>query len=452
MPYKRVVDYFSQGSARTVKAKINILFSFIIKGVGILISIIIFPLTIHYLGKVEYGIWVTLSSVLLWLGTFDVGLGNGMRNKLTESIAKEDFKMGRIYTSTTYAGMTLIFTGILLIFLLINPFLDWTHILNTAPSLHKEIDVLVIYLVVFLVIRFVTQLISTILIADQNPYISSSFDVIANIISLIFLLLLWHFEIKSLLYLGIVFSAAPVLVYIGASFYYFRGKYKSIRPSVKFVYFKYFKELGGLGGKFFIIQIAFLVIFATNNLIISYLYGPSQVTIYTVPYKCFSYVFLVFNTILFPFWSAFTDAYVKNDFHWIRSTLNKLTRLWAIIFVFVIFMIAISNFIYRIYVGPDIKVPFMLSLLMGLFISIFAFFNIFCFFINGTGKIALQLLIYIIAALLDIPLTLFFCKYLDLGLSGVVLANIVVIIPIAVFMPIQTYRIINGKARGIWNK
>jgi len=453
MPYKKVVDYFSQGSARTVKAKINILFTFFLRGVSILIGFVILPLTIHYLGSEEYGIWATLSSVLLMLGGFDIGLGNGLRNKLTESIAKNDFRMGRIYTSTTYAGMTLIFTGILFIFLLINPFLDWTHILNTSQSLHHEIDLLVIYLVIFLVIRFVVQLISTILIADQNPSISSSFDVLANIISLGCLLILRHFEIKSLLLLGITFSAAPVVVFLGASFYYFRGKYKSISPSIKFVYFKHFKELGGLGAKFFIIQVAFLVIFATNNLIISYLYGPSQVTPYTVVYKYFLNVLSIFNIILIPFWSAFTDAYVKNDIVWIRTTIKKLIQIWASVFVFVILMIVISNPFYKFWMrDPNFEVPFMLSLLMGLFISIWAWFNIFCFLINGTGKIALQLLIYIIAAILDIPLTLFFCKYLNMGLNGVVLANIVVIIPIAIFMPIQTYRILNGKAKGIWNK
>jgi O-antigen/teichoic acid export membrane protein len=452
MPYKKVIDFFSQGSSRTVKAKLNILFSFFLKGVSIIIGFVLVPLTLNYLGKEEYGIWLTLSSVLLWLGYFDVGLGNGLRNKLTESIAKDDFRMARIYTSTTYAGMTLIFSGVLILFLLINPFLNWTHILNTSVSLHQEINDLVVYVVIFLCIRFVIQLISTIITADQNPSISSSFDVVANIISLVFLLVLKHFATKSLLYLGIVFSAAPVLVYFAASFFYFRGKYKSIRPSVKFVYFEHFKELGGLGVKFLFIQLAFLIIFSTNNFIISYLYGPSEVTIYNIAYKYFANILLIFNIILIPFWSAFTDAYVKNDFPWIRSAINKLTRLLLIILVFVVFMVFISDFVYKIWVGPDYKVPFMLSVLMGLFVSIFAFYNIFCFFINGTGKIALQLIVYIIAALLDIPLTLFFCKYLNLGLSGVVLANIVVIIPIAVYMPLQTFRIINGKAAGIWNK
>ena len=30
------------------------------------------------------------------------------------------------------------------------------------------------------------------------------------------------------------------------------------------------------------------------------------------------------NIILTPFWSAFTDAYIKRDYNWMRGTLEKL--------------------------------------------------------------------------------------------------------------------------------
>jgi O-antigen/teichoic acid export membrane protein len=438
MPYKRVVEFLSRGSKRSVKAKTNILFSFFLKGISILIGLIIVPVTLNYLGVEEYGIWLTLSSILLWLGYFDIGLGNGLRNKLTESFARNDDNLARIYVSTTYAGIILIFTGVLLIFLIINPFLNWTQILNTSPSLVLELNQLVIVVVIFLIIRFMVQLISTIIIADQNPSISGSFDVIANIISLGFIFILKAISLKSLLYLGIIFSASPVLVYIIASIIFFKGKYKFIRPSIHFVKFKYFKELGGLGVKFLFIQLAFLIIFSTNNFLISYLFGPQQVTIYNIAYKYFINLFFLFNIILIPFWSAFTDAYVQKDFLWIRNTLKKLILIWVVLIILIILMLIFSDYLYRLWVGNVVKIPFMLSVLIGLFVAIYAWFNIFCFFINGTGKITLQLVVYIIAALLDIPLILFFTKYLHLSLNGVILANIIAMIPIAIFMPIQT--------------
>jgi O-antigen/teichoic acid export membrane protein len=447
-----IKDFFNRGEERSVKAKKNIVFSFGLKIISVLVSFALVPLSLHYLGIEEYGIWLTLSSILGWLGYFDIGLGNGLRNKLTECLVKKNFELGRIYVSTTYASVILIFVGILIVFLSVNPFLYWVKIINTSESLSNELNNLVFVVVFFLIIRFILELISTIVIADQNPSISSLFDVIANIISLFILILLKYLNIRSLLYLGLAFSAAPVIVYIVSSIYYFKGKYYNIRPSLKYVDFKYFKELGGLGIKFLFIQLAFLIIFSMNNFIISYLFGPSKVTPYNIAYKYFANAYMVYVIILYPYWSAFTDAYVQNDFNWIRNTLEKLKKLWALMCVGIIVMMVFSNLFYKIWVGPTVKISISVSILMGIFIAIFAWFNTFCFFINGTGKITLQLLVYIIAALINIPLIVFFGKYLNLGLCGVLIANIISMLPIAIYMPVQTYKIINGKAKGIWIK
>jgi O-antigen/teichoic acid export membrane protein len=67
-------------SKRTHKALFNIASSFVIKGASILLSLLLVPLTLDYLNPYEYGIWLTLSSVLMWINYFDIGLGNGLRN------------------------------------------------------------------------------------------------------------------------------------------------------------------------------------------------------------------------------------------------------------------------------------------------------------------------------------------------------------------------------------
>ena len=74
----------------------------IFKGGTILISLILVPMTLSYLNPYEYGIWLTLSSTLAWIYTFDIGLGNGLRNKLTEALALNDLKLARIYVSTSF--------------------------------------------------------------------------------------------------------------------------------------------------------------------------------------------------------------------------------------------------------------------------------------------------------------------------------------------------------------
>ena len=79
-----------KGHERTVKAKKNIVASFVIKGLNIAIGLILVPLTINYLNPTKYGIWITLSSVIGWFSFFDIGLGNGLRNRFAEAIAVGD--------------------------------------------------------------------------------------------------------------------------------------------------------------------------------------------------------------------------------------------------------------------------------------------------------------------------------------------------------------------------
>ena len=98
-----VKGFISKGHQRSVKAKKNIITSFIIKGFSIILSLAFVPLTVSYVNPLRYGIWLALSSIIGWFSYFDIGFGNGLRNKFAESVAKKEYDRARIYVSTTYA-------------------------------------------------------------------------------------------------------------------------------------------------------------------------------------------------------------------------------------------------------------------------------------------------------------------------------------------------------------
>src|SRR3970040_2909317 len=92
-----------KGASRSVLVKKNIFFLFVFNGFNFLFNIILVRLTLDYLGQENYGVWVTLASVLSWFGYLDFGLGNGLRNNLAEAVAKKEYYLAKIYVSTTYA-------------------------------------------------------------------------------------------------------------------------------------------------------------------------------------------------------------------------------------------------------------------------------------------------------------------------------------------------------------
>ncbi|KAB6255587.1 hypothetical protein GA379_26940, partial [Bacteroides xylanisolvens] len=58
----RINDYLNRGDERNIIAKKNIIASFVIKMVGIVISLIMVPMTINYVSPTQYGLWLTISS------------------------------------------------------------------------------------------------------------------------------------------------------------------------------------------------------------------------------------------------------------------------------------------------------------------------------------------------------------------------------------------------------
>ncbi len=442
--------FINKGHQRSVKAKKNILASFVIKGFNIAISLLLVPLTIHYVNPTQYGIWLTLSSIIAWFAFFDIGFGNGLRNKFAEAIANKDHELARIYLSTTYAILSIIIAFLLVLFICINPFLNWPKILNTPVSMAGELSLLALIVFVFFCLQFVLQLITAIISANQQPAKASFFNFLGSLFSLVIIFILTKTTSGKLIYLALSLGFTPVLVLVISSVWLYNNDYKQYAPSIKFVRFSYARNLMSLGMKFFIIQIAAVILYETSNLIIAQLFGPADVTSYNVSYKYFGIIPMVMSIIMMPFWSAFTEAWVKKDIEWIKTTMKKLRMLWGLLTILTLIMLAFSGFIYKLWVGKNILIPFSISITMAFYVIINAWNGIYSHFINGVGKIKLQLYVAIISSIINIPLAIYLGKMI--GIYGVVLSTIIISILGAVVSPIQYNKIINNSARGIWAK
>lgn len=449
---RKIVEYLNHGTTRSIKAKKNIAAIFLIKGASILSTFILIPLSIDLVDPVRYGIWLTLASVLSWIGLFDLGMGNGLRNRLAEALAKDDADLGKAYVSTTYAVFTLVSVVAAILFFLVQPFLNWATILNVDSSFQQELALLASIMFVMVLFQFILRNIGFILLADQRPAWNNALNLMANFLTLSAIGIMNYLDKGGLLELGLVMGAAPVLVFLVASVLFFKSDYKFIRPSWETIQFKYFKDLGSLGIQFFILQASALILFTTDNIIIAHVMGPENVTPYHVAVMYFSVVGLIFNILLAPMWSATTEAYVKGDFPWIKRVIKKAVKFWGLSVVGVIFMIIVSDKVYEIWLGDSVKVPILLSILMGVYQIIVTFIAIFVSFINGVGKLRVQIIHAVFVGILNIPLSIFLATQMGLGLAGVILATCICQFIGMVWTPIQYHKIITQTAKGVWNK
>jgi O-antigen/teichoic acid export membrane protein len=383
------------------------------------------PLTINFLDTENYGIWLTLSSFIAWFSFFDIGLGNGLRNKFAEAKAKGDIKLAKAYVSSAYYTIGAVSLGLIVVFFILNFFIDWTKVFNATASLQKELNILMPIVFGFFCLQLVTKLITTIYTADQQHSTQGKITFLTNISSLLVIWIMTKTTESSLLLFGTIFSVLPVLILLAFNFIGFNKRYTNFKPSIALWKREYLKDIFGLGLKFFAIQMAAIVLYSTDNIIIAQLYSPAEVTPYFLAFKYFSIVTMGFTIIITPFWSAITEAYTQKDIVWIKKSMNNLIKIALIFAVVAFLMIFSAKWVLSIWVGDRIEVPQLLIVLMSIFVITSVITQPFTYFINGTGNVNIQLVLGAIGALLNIPLSIFFATKLDLGISGVILATIV---------------------------
>lgn len=448
----RIRQFLFEGAPRTVQAKQNIIGLFALRGVSVLISLVLLPLTLKYLTTAEYGLWITLHSIMSWVMWLDVGLGNGLRNRFAVALAHDDRVLARSYVSTTYLFVGGTAIALFLLYLGVHPFLSWSGILNGPPAMGRELSSLALVVFMFFCIRLVASLIGTVLMADQQPALNALLEVLVNALSLAATLALTWFLPGSLFWLGTALAAAMVAVPLAANLVLFRGRYRDVAPSLRHVDRTHARGLMSIGLQFFVLQIAGLVLFTSSNLIITQMFGPEEVTKYNIAYKYFGFAAMAFTILLTPFWSAYTEAFARGDHGWIERSFRRLKQILVLFTIGVALMVLFAGQAYDLWLRRHIDIPLSLSASMGAYVVIVAWSSIFSYFINGTGKIRLQLIVAVLIAMAMIPLALLLAGPGGLGTTGVVLALCLVLLPGAILWPIQTRKLLTGRAHGIWTQ
>ena len=372
-----VSAFLNSGHTRSVRAKRNILGGLLIKGLSVLISLLLVPLTIDYVNPARYGIWLTLSSIVAWLSFFDVGLTQGFRNKFAEAIASEDHGIAQKYVSTTYAILGLIFFGLWLIFFFIHGFINWSSMLGMEGAMQGEISMLALVVFTYFCLQFILRVLTTMIIADQQPAKSSFIDLIGQILALVIVFVLMSTTEGSLIKLGLALCIAPIMVLLAAHIFYFQGEFRRYRPALSKVDFSLGKNLLNLGMLFFFIQIAGLVQYESANIIIANKFGPTEVTSYNIVFKYFGVLDMLFLIFLSPFWSASTEAFSKMDLSWIKNAVKKYNLLAFGLTGLGIVMLLFADDVYRIWLGEGtVHISTQLSIwgfiyfLLSIFVSI----------------------------------------------------------------------------------
>ena len=429
----------------------NIMASFLAKGWSAVIVLLMIPITLNCLGDYNNGVWLTISSVMLWIDNLDIGLGNGMRNKLAVYLAHGEEARARSLVSSTFAMLTYIIIPTLLVLLALIMTCDTYQLLNVEPDKVVNLDQILMVTVTLVCTTFIFKLIGNFYMGLQLPAVSNLLIAMGQTLALIGTYIVYKSGSHSLLHIALVNTVCPLLVYLIAFPCTFWYKFPHLKPSFRLVNLQEAKEVINMGILFFIIQISGVVLLMTSNILISKLFSPAMVTPYQIAYRYFSIMLVAFTVICMPFWNATTDAYARGDLQWIHQATKKLRLMTIGIMIGLTIMILLSDFVYSIWIGDDCNIDFRMSIAVAVYIFILIYSMRYSYFINGIGKLRLQLIFSTIAAILFIPLAYLVVRLTDdiIWFIGVMcLVNI----PGLIVNRLQFNNLIHGQAKGIWNQ
>lgn len=422
--------------------KKSMLLSTLCKPVGMLLSFFYTPLLLNYLGEEAYGIWSTILSVVNWINYFDVGIGLGLRNVLAKSIATDDEDKSQKAVSTGYVALSVISMALYLLVLLLVEIFDVNKIFNTDLSIKPAL------LVSFfcICINFVLGLSKIVLYATQQAEKVGFMTVVTQSLNIVGIGALSLLGRGSLLAVAIVIGLSGIIVNV-----IFTGKiwvnFKYLMPRVKQCRTEELKDICNVGVKLFFIQIAALILYSTDNMIITQLYGPSAVTPYHTVYTVFGLVNGLFGAMISPLWSKYTVAMEQKDYQWIRKSIIDLEKMLPFIGAVLIIGVCFFEPFSRIWLHKTLPYEWGLISCMALYYFLTVWGSIYANVLNGINKVNLQLILATISAILNVPLSIFLGRNCGLGVTGVCLGTVFCMLFTNILLTISTHRFLNKMNR-----
>lgn len=414
----------------------NTVMGLLYKPISMIISFIYVPIVLNYLGTEKYGIWATVLSILSWINYFDLGIGNGLRNKLTEAMSKEseDKRLQAQLVSSAYYMTSILVLIVIVVFFVLGRFVSWYNVFGVTEDCGENLYAVVLISVICVCIAFVLSLCNNICYALQKSHLCNLFGVIKQLFMLVSVFIASYFFQANLIIVSILYGGSSIAAEAIMNVFVF-SKHKYLIPKVKLFDRKVGKSVTKLGLKFFIIQIAGLVLFATDTLIITNMFGPTQVTYYTTVNKMFTVIITLFSTAIQPFWSAIrSESSLKNSKNVISLIKTILFYIVLASFASLLLMFLFKPLAY-IWLGSNLDYPDGLIFWMMVYSVIYIWCSGLAAITNGLEIMNGPMVIAVVQGVVNIPLSIFLGGTVGLGTVGVLQGTIGAMLISAVITP-----------------
>jgi O-antigen/teichoic acid export membrane protein len=183
-------------------------------------------------------------------------------------------------------------------------------------------------------------------------------------------------------------------------------------------------DLLGTGWSFLLIHAAAIVVFSSDNIIVSHFLGAAEVTPYSITWRVVGFG-AVLQGLAFPaLWPAYAEAHARGDAAWVRKTFATIMRVtlslniaWAAL------LIACGRFVIRLWAGQPAVPPFSLLLAMAIWSLLAGFTTAQSCLLGALNHTRIQAAASTLAAAVNVVLSI--ALVTRLGSLGVILGTII---------------------------
>lgn len=416
----------------------NIISAFVIKGVSLCISVFSLPLYMKYFdNNTALGLWYTLLSIISWILICDLGLGNGLRNKLTKALVEKDTVLCKKLISSTYAILSIFIIFVLVIGIIVIPQIDLNDFFNVSSQIVSKIALQYSLMILFVGIccSFVLKVINSIIYALQKSSLNNFLTLVTSVIPLIFIALYKSNSIgKNLILLSCVHVFAVNLPLLLATvFFFFHGRLKTCKPSFKYIDKQTSRHIFSMGMAFFFTQILFMLLINTNEIIITKIYSSEFVVEYNIYFKLFTVTGSLYMLALTPVWSKVTKDLAEKKYSTLIKTNKVLLAIALLASVTEFLIIPFLQWIINIWLGDEaITVNYVTALIFAFYGSVYILNVVLTTIANGIGMLKTQIVFYGIGVIFKIPIIRLFANLTN-NWEIVIFYNAVVLLFFCIF-------------------
>jgi len=440
----------SRGGERLRRAGLTGATSMLSQGLVIATGFISVPLTVNYLGQGQYGVWLTLNSLLNWLAISDLGLSRALFNGLAEASGREDQALAQELVSTAFWGLIGIAAVLTLIFAVGFSLVPWPVVFNAQSTVSSsELHWAVTLSFAGFVLMFPASIVDIVYQSHQRGYIGQLWGMAGSVLSLAALIGVTRVR-GGLPLLVCALSGTRILVTLVNLVYLFGRQYPWLLPVPGAATRRSFRQLTSLGSKYLVAQLAGIGMFQSQPIIIAQVLGPTQLGIFNIAQRLLTLPLVVVQIFVTPLASAYSEAYVRQDWPWIHGTLKRSLIISAIVTACMgAGLTFLTERIVSIWVGPAMVPSRSLVLALSLYVLIAGIVTPASVMLYGLRRVGAQASLAAINALVTVVLGTWLTHLWGLpGMAVAMAVALAAVNPLAQVLQIRSVSRVQKDKRG----